>query len=308
MTSEDEVLREIGKKRRAIWLGILLFGLCGIVGLFGGGLLLTVGGFGFVAAGVVALDKLKGFGQAIADYHPGQGFGYFRKTREEKMKVLTRTQYGLAFIVLLCILFRISIDDSLISGIGGILFIQYYIKGRIRLHTPIDEASLFELEEIGVISSEDRVKAIYKDFESWEQAEKGSKILLVTQDSLVCVIMENKEEAIRMECRMKEIRKLGVIGHGEQGEGLLVSIGTLDNRTIRVKLDGASALDSPEVFFQQFLQALDEALASASEPAKPRSRTVELRKGKTAKPGLHIRGSDFFDLEASAATSANRVE
>ncbi len=310
MTSQDEVLREIKKKRQVIWLAILFFGLCGIVGLLGGGILLTFIGFGFVAAGVVGLDKLKGFGQDIRDYHPGQGFRYFRKTKEGKLKQLTLSQCGLAVIALLCVFFRISVDEALVSGIAGILFIQYYLKRRIHLHTPIDEASLFELEELGIITSKDIVRALYKDFESWDQVQKGNKILLVTQDSFVCVIMESKIDAIRMECRMKDIRKLGVIEHGKQGEGLLVSMGTLDNRIMRVMLDGASFQDSPEEFFKQFLQALDEALASISEPAEHRRATIELQKGEAARSGvrLNIRELDLFGQEASAWTApANRI-
>lgn len=320
MESIDEVLQEIKKKKVIIWWGIVFSGFCGLVGMISGDISVTLVGIGLVVVLIIALRKFQRFDLDLKDYQPTQGFRYYRKTREGKLKELTYTQYGVVALILLSIFFQIGIRYVVAYGISGILAVQFFIKRRIHLHTKIDDASLFELEEIGVITSKDIVKAIYKDFASWSYVEKGNKLLVVTEDCLICVIMETKEDAIRMEYRLKDIRKLRVLGNGKKGEGLLISIGTWDNRIFHVKLDGASSQDSPEEFFKHFLQALDEALSPSTQPTKGRSTTIDLQKEETQtarktdvavdnglKPRLKIRELDFFDQETSTTTSTEPV-
>lgn len=312
MNIEDDAIREIRKKKKIIWLAIAFFGFGTVAGILSGDLSLTILGGGFVIVAIIFLRKINGLEQNknTIEYQPGIGFKHYRKTKERKLKEFTFSQCGILGMILLSLYFQIAVAQAIVSGILGIILIQYHFKRRINIHTKIDDASLFELEEIGIITSKDIVKALYKDFESWNQVKTGNKILLVTQDSLLCIIMENKLEAFRMECRLREIRKLGVIKSGKQGEGMLVSIGTVDNRNIRLKLEGNSIQDSPEEFFTHFLQALDEALTSSVALSHKRnSSTHELQAGAKQNvqeadnkqvPKLKIRQLDFYtDQESS---------
>jgi len=309
MGSQDEVLKEVKRKKLLFVLGIIISGLCGLIGIVSGETVLTFISFGFVLASIIGFSVLKDFGQNLTDYYPGQRFKFFRKTREAKLRTLTYAQYILAGLLVVSMVLGLSAGLGLVYGVGGILFIQFYQKRRIKLHTKIDDASLFELEEIGIITSKDSVKAIYKDFQSWNRIMSGHKLLLVTQDALIYVIIEDQEEAVRMECRLRDIRKLGVIGHGKRGEGLLVSIGTSDNQTFRVKLDGASSQDSPEEFFTHFLEALDNALSPSTQPAQQRRHSIDLPNGKNSNtatmfnhnptPRINIRKVDIFDQAAA---------
>ncbi|MFE1625261.1 hypothetical protein ACFLFF_00790 [Brevibacillus reuszeri] len=273
MDPQDEVVHEIRKKMRTLWNSIIFFGLIAILGIFLKKIIITFLGLLLVVPCIWALSKFKKTLQnEMADYQPGKGFGFFRKTGEQKIKYITYAQLGIAGLVVLCLFLNIATLQAIVTGIIGILVFQYMIKKRITLHTKIDDASLFELEELGFISSKDIVKALYKDFESWSNVKPGNKIFLVKQDALVCVIIQDKQEAIRVECRLRDIKKLGLLGSGKEGEGLLLLIGTAQNEVVRLKMEGSSFQDSPEQFMTHFLQALDEALLSKAVTMERDSR------------------------------------
>lgn len=322
MSSQDEVSKEIKKKKRLIWLAMVLFGFCGVLGLLNQDITLSVIGFGFVVAGMISLRKFNQIDQNLVEYRPGQGFRFFRATKERRLREYTFAQFGIAAIMLVYLFYRSSTSSytPLVIGVGGIFSIQYYLKKRIKLHTQIDTASLSELEVMGIITSQHFVKAIYKDFQSWDRIKKGNKILVVTQNSLICITMEDQFNAFRIESQLSSINRIGIIGSGRNGRGYLISIGTLDNRNIRLKLEGASSQDSPEEFISHFLRTLDEALTMSTPPPINQSLTRNAVQGEVKKntnnntasnnipiPKLNIRQLDFFDNEPTNDNNTHQV-
>jgi hypothetical protein len=269
LQNQNEAVAEIHKKIRTLWITSAFFGLMSLFGIMTGNFLLLLLGLVFVVPGIWAIGKFKRMLQnQLADYQPGKGFSFFRKTGEQKIKVITYTQIGMAGLILFSLITKLSVGPTLFIGLSALVYLQFVMKRRIKVHTKVDDATLFELEEIGIITPKDIVKALYKDFESWRHVQPNNKIFLVKQDALVCIVMQERHEAVRMECRLRDIQKLGIVGSGKNGEGLLLLIGTVHDNAVRLKLDGKSFQDSPEEFVSHFLQALDEALQTAS-PGTP---------------------------------------
>lgn len=265
MVSEEEVVQDLKKKIRTLWLSSIFFGIITIVGFMSANILMIICGLIFVVGGIFALFKFREMANGVvAIYQPGKGFGFYRKSREAKLKHYTYVQIILVVLICVSILFKTGIGQALTFGIGGILYIQFFLIRRVSLHTTIDDATLFELEELGIISASDIVKALYKDFVSWNEVVAGNKMIVVKQDSLLCLVMQSKEEALQYEVPLHEIHKLGIMGNNNKGEGFLITIVTREDQTLRILLDGNSYQDSPEELFKHFLQALDEALLSAS--------------------------------------------
>ncbi|MCD9022606.1 hypothetical protein [Cohnella silvisoli] len=221
---------------------------------------------GATVACIAGLSMLHRQLTALPPYRPGKGFWFYRLTGSRKNRVLT---VGQVFILLLIIgslwfgdfsrhTLRYAIGYAIGSAIGGIALIQYVIKPRIKLHTPVDDAALFELEDLGIIRPDEIVIGMYKDFQSWVSASGGAKILLLTPDRLIAIRMSTPDEGERTEIRLSDIDRLGLIGHGKKGEGLILSVGLLDGSIIRFMLLGSSYKYSPEQFIQQLLELLDK--------------------------------------------------
>lgn len=320
MTSEEEVVQDLTKKIRTIWFSLIFFGVLTIVGFFSENFLLIICGLLFVVGGIFALFKFHRMSDGVvAEYLPGKGFGFYRKSRKAKLKHYTYAQIIIVGLICLSIVLKTGIGHALSFGIAGILYIQFFLIRRVSLHTTIDDATLFELEELGIISSSDIVKALYKDFVSWNEVVAGNKIIVVKQDSLLCLVMQNKEEALRYECPLREIQKLGIMGNGNKGDGFLITIVTRDDRTLRILLDGNSYQDSPEEFFKHFLQALDDALLSTSgvnslkNEANPLKRDLRMdidpqasRNETKNTPHIHIRHLDLQSPSTPASETSNQ--
>lgn len=278
---DDQSLRELRKKKVLIWFG-LLFSLLIIVVAVGSGswLMACLGAvltIGCIAGLVILRRQLK----ANDLYRPGKGFWYYRMKPKQKMNYLTAGE--ILVILLIALSFWIGYVSwySIVVSAICLYYIQFVIKRRIKLHTPIDDASLFELEELGIIRPEDIVNGLYKDFESWESVVEGSKILVLTPDCLIIIRMSDPENGERVEIKLRQINRLFLAGHGKQGQGLIATVGLTDGSIFRFTLVGESFQDSPEQFVQQLLETIDQLhIAHPSVPqspsAAPRARTEEL--------------------------------
>ncbi|WGV57554.1 hypothetical protein QIH01_18915 [Brevibacillus brevis] len=313
MHTQDEPIKEINAKIKTLWKSVIIFGLFTIVGIFAGNVILILIGLLFVIGGVWGISKFRKMLQnQLTDYRPGKGFSFFRKTGEQKLKYITYAQYGLAGLILVCVLFHISAFYAISVGITGILVLQFTFKRRISLHTQIDDASLFELEEIGIITSKDIVHALYKDFESWAEVQPGDKVFLVKQDALVCIVMNENLKAVRREWQLREIKKLGLLGSGNDGQGLLLFLGTSQDEVIRLKMEGSSFQDSPEQFMTYFLQALDKAHLSTQVDIVKNNRdgrylqTAENHNMST--PPSHPTNNRNLDIEVTDETTSTKME
>jgi hypothetical protein len=254
---DDGSLQQLRKKKRLMWFGLFFFGIIAILGLGSGDWLMLLGGgvmtIGAIAALVIMNRQLK----ALAPYRPGKGFWYYRLTRRQKMNYVTASEI---FIILLIAFFfwaGVLTWYVLFASIGSLLYLQFVIKRRIKHHTPVDDATLFELEELGIIQPEDIVKGLYKDFESWSTVGESAKILVLTPYRLIVIVMSSPEQGDRMEIRLRDINRLYLMGNGRQGQGLIATVGLTDGSILRFTLHGNSHQDSPEQFVQQLLESID---------------------------------------------------
>ncbi|MDF2724685.1 MAG: hypothetical protein K0Q59_4360 [Paenibacillus sp.] len=260
----DQSLQSIYKKIIAGWLGLVLFGAAAVVGAISGEWGLLLAGGAMTAASVAVLIMVsRQMGRSMRDYVPGKGFWYYRMTPRNKIRYLTIGEIVVVAMVLI-FFFAGELNTAMFtSAVVGLLYIELLMKRRIKYHTAIDDATLFELEELGVIGQEHVVNGMYKDFQSWDDAVEGSKIIVLTIDLLIVIRINQEDELDQLHIRLNEIRRVGVIANGRQGQGLVLALGLEDGTIIRFTLIGESFQDSPEQFVQQFLQTMDKLLASS---------------------------------------------
>lgn len=263
MSTKDDVQKEYSRRKWTAWFGMVFFGLCGVVGVFSKEYWLGALSALFVFAEAIILWNIRRSSRGqFKEYVPRRGFRYYRFSVHRKVQLLKYSQFVIGCITVLgAILFRPTMFRPIGYGIAGILVIQA-IKMRIRVHTKIDDASLFELEARGILGPGEIVKAIYKDFQSWNEDLTGKRIVFVTQDALVSIKFTGTSNVTRSECRLADIQRIKIDGKGNYGTGLILIIGTKQNQLFRVILDGGSNQDSPEEFIGHFLEALDDALDS----------------------------------------------
>lgn len=257
---------DLVKKKIAI-IGCMFFGGIGIfLGAICDDILLILISLAFFLLGFISL--IKGVGRQnnenIKDYIPGKDFKYLRTSASQKIKSYTKGQYILGIVTVIIIIVWILHPTGAMlkcasGGVVAILVLQYILKARIKLSVPIDDATYFELEEMSLIEKNDVVKSIYKDFESWEDVEEGRKALIVTQDNLVCVNFESREDATKVICPLSKIKKVNIVVTGRYGQSYLLTIG-YGKDFLNIKLFGDSEQDSPEEFLACFLKELDRCL------------------------------------------------
>ncbi|BBI30963.1 hypothetical protein [Cohnella abietis] len=254
----DQSTREIEKKKVIIWLALILCALLTLVGISMGDWRMALVAGGITIACIAALSAINRQLDAIPPYRPGKGFWFYRLSRSRKIHVLTVGQVVIFLVIIGLQGFKIS---SVMYALVLISTIQFMFKSRISHHTPVDQASLFELEDIGVIQPSESVIGLYQDFQSWTTANGGAKILLLTPERLIAIRMINPNEGERTEIPLMDIDRLGLVGQGKKGEGLLLSVGVSNGSIIRFMLLGQSFHYSPEQFIQQFLELLDKRSA-----------------------------------------------
>ncbi|WP_256760416.1 hypothetical protein [Cohnella sp. WQ 127256] len=245
-------------KKVMIWVGAILCGLLTMAGTIGGDWEMALIGGGSTVLCIAGLVFLHRQHTAPSTYRPGKGFWFHRLTPRRKNRVLTIGQVA----ILLLIIGNIwSGDVNLYMigySLGGIALLQFMVKPRIKLHAPVDDAALFELEDLGIIRPDELVVGMYKDFQSWNTVNAGAKLLLLTPARLIAIRMLTPEEGERKDIQLMDIDRLGLIGHGKKGLGLILSVGLTDDSIIRFMLLGQSYKYSPEQFIQQLLELLDK--------------------------------------------------
>ncbi|MFD1177614.1 hypothetical protein ACFQ3W_15070 [Paenibacillus puldeungensis] len=222
--------------------------------------------------------------RTIAPFQPGKGYWYYRMSPQSKRVYFTVTQWTLFLIVLL---YWMSGHHSWYAAVGGlfsIYYIQVMLKRRIQLHTEVDDASLFELEELGIIEPEESVISLYKDFLSWSEVPENAKILILTPDRLVVIRMTTPEEGERYEIRLRDIFGLKFVDTGRHGGGKLVALLMNDQTLIHLDVAGESNQDSPEQFFSSLLKTLDQVKMN---PGAVPEQTGKAMRNKPAEPSFN---------------------
>lgn len=278
------------------WFGIVFFGFGVVVAIDSEEYLMGLLCLLLVVMAIFALLKLRTAksSENLKNYQPGRGFKFYRKTPEQKIRTLS---YAQIFVIPISIVGFIYANFmyTLIGLISALALFQI-IKKRITLHTPIDDASLFELEEIGLIKSNEIVQALYKDFDNWEEVQFGNQLLLLTPDSLIVIIFDENDHFTRYDYRLRSIQKLGIMGNPSNKQGCILSLGTYDHGFVRIDISGLTYQDSPEQFLSQFFIHLDRALMNSSNDFR---EAHEDENKPPVKLPLNHRAIDFDDSKTT---------
>ncbi|MDQ0495113.1 hypothetical protein [Paenibacillus brasilensis] len=260
----EELVRSIQKKMRfkkvVCWLAIIMFGLCTLVGVAAQEWLLTLLSLGMTVLGIYALTLMRGMSKFTKEYQPGKGYGYYRRTVQQKLRYLTWAQWlAGAFIILMIFVFDTR-PTSFLIVILAILTIQFSIKKRIKNHQEPDAAELDGFVRMGMISPQEQPIGVYKDFVHLTHTFRGNQIVIVTDKRLISVFVEEQGRAVKTEMLLSGINKVRVIGTGFQGKGILLSVSNRDHNELHIHMVGKSIFFSPEQFIGSLLRALDTAL------------------------------------------------
>ncbi|MGM1020206.1 MAG: hypothetical protein ACQEXV_06575 [Bacillota bacterium] len=263
----EELVRSIQKqiriKKVACWAGIILFGLCTLVGVAAQEWILTILSLGLTVLSAYALRLLRGMTRFTSEYQPGKGHWYYRLTVQQKLRYLTWAQWVVGIsIALMFFVFHARLTSFVIT-ILCILTIQFSIKKRIKNHQEPDAAELVEFVRLGIISPDEQAIGVYKDFVHLTHTFRGNQIIIVTDKRLISVFIEEQGRALKTEMLLSGINKVRAIGTGFQGRGLLLSVSNRDHNELHVHMVGQSIFFSPEQFVSSLLQALDGALKSS---------------------------------------------
>lgn len=220
--------------------------------------------------------------EKIKSYTPEKHFKYYRRTTEQRKQpykgkrnffwILTACT---AIYCILSLILRPNPSELWMEVMFSILLfiILFYFatinQGKylgIKYHQTIDDASYFELEELQLIKETDVIIALYKDFQSWKDVKAGSKILILTQDSLVCLVFNDRTHAQKMAVALSKIDELGIYkafiaSSFTKGtaNGMIITIGW-QKKLLRILLKGLTIQDSAEEFVSRFLKQLDNAI------------------------------------------------
>jgi hypothetical protein len=227
----------------------------------------------------------------LQEYIPQKGYKFYRKSSNKRMMHYTVIQIILSLFAIIGI--YNNTYGSAINVALAIIYIQIMMKKRIKLHEPIDDAMYFELEEMDIINSGNIVKALYKDFENWENLKENKKVLLVTQDNFICVNFKNRFEADKYVFPLSQIDKLGILRTGNYKEGFLITIGC-NNKLMKIRLAGDSFQDSPEEFISFFISELDRCKLGIKDTNKRNENSVNVNKIQSeVLQDISIREIDF---------------
>ncbi|WP_135556803.1 hypothetical protein [Paenibacillus cymbidii] len=300
---DQQSAQELRKKRFLSALGLPIFGVLAYVWLNDDELLLGAGSLLCVLFSIAAVIKLsRQLRGSMSVYRPGKGFWYYRLTRQNKLHYLTAGEAVIVLIAAGLLLFtEVPVYFTLLPAAAGLYSLHFVVKPRIRLHTPVDDASLFELEELGIIGMNETVLGLYKDFEQWAYVTDGDKIVVLTNDQLVIVRLSGPESGERISVSLRDIHRLGILSSGNAGQGLNVVIGLSDETVVRFLLHGESFQDSPEEFVHQLLQSLDALAFQRLAPASgQRHRPESGGRQERPAPSEH-RKLDLYDHPAAAS-------
>ncbi|EHS57724.1 hypothetical protein [Paenibacillus sp. Aloe-11] len=266
----EELVRSIQKqvriKRVACWAGIIMFGLCTLVGFATQEWFMTLLSLGLTVLAVYGLTQMSGMTKYASEYQPGKGFRYYRRTVQQKLRYLTWGQCFLAVFIILLFFLRNGGLIPFLMAVFGIITIQFSIKKRIKNHQEPDAAELDDFVRMGIVATHEQIIGVYKDFVHLTHTFRGNQIIIVTDKRLISVFVEEHGRALKTEMLLAGIHKVRAIGTGFQGQGLLLSVSNRDHNELHIHMVGKSIFFSPEQFIGSLLRALDAALKSGTYP------------------------------------------
>ncbi len=259
MDIEKEFRIKLRKRKVAAWFSIFLFGACLLIALSEGRVFFIFLGVILVILSIYALILTYRLNAHPRIYRPGKGFRYYRADTQKKLRHITYGQWLALFFIAGSWMTGYGTYLGTVIAVLAIADSQFRIKRRIRLHTTVDDATLFEMEEIGILYENEDVVALYKDFESLNEATEGSTVFIVTEHDFVVAIKEADSQFYHYHISLNSIDGVQILSTGKTNEGLLMSLAHGDEQS-NYYIRGDSYMDSPEVFVHGFLNALDDAL------------------------------------------------
>lgn len=254
------------------------------------------------AEGLRTMKRLK-------EYKPLKGFRFFRKTSEQRIHQLRVQKMILLLSSLILILFIFIPIPHFTKSAGQYavavaLILYFYFKAlftsikkdRIKFHRVIDDASYFELEELGLISEKDVVISLYKDFSSWKDVKETSKLLILTQDSFICLDFLDRYHADKLTVPLSKITAWEFFNY----LGCIIIKFQYSGVPVRTFLESISYEDSPEEFIARLLKQMDNCLLN-----RQHDEVKTYNKANYIPPENldHIRQIDITNYQASTSES-----
>jgi hypothetical protein len=258
------------KDSEEFWVGLLCLFFFG-----GGGIFLLM----------MALRSMSSTG---GKYIPLQSCKRWRKSPEDllklykKMSVLGSVAIAAVFIMIFAVSGTFYIN-GVIMVISAFCICKFFER-RVRFSVPLDDASLFELESLGVVSVNDVVLSLYKDFSSWNDVKAGSKILLITQDNFIVINFTGRDAAKKISFRLASLERLSIMTSDKEGTDanvdFLITMGFKDSDDLKLVLKGESYQDSPELFIAAFLKEADARLLKKPRPPRAGRPAADVKPGE----------------------------
>lgn len=263
-----------------------------------------------------------------AKYVPYKGYFFYRMSSAERLKFAKRLRIfkNILSIVLVLLLISEGQYSGLLSLGSCFLMATAAISTlttRIKHHVEIDDATYFELEELGLISDGDVVISLYKDFESWTTIKPNSKVLVLCQDNLSVLSFSDTEHARKAIIPLNGIDRFRIASgsatkvtvkkqtrKGEKNEevanglaGMIITIG-FNGNCVKFYLRGESYMDSPEEFLSLFLKELDKRLTRKKKENLSRpARTIPIEDAISAESNEVIRNITITEEEIDTGIS-----
>lgn len=272
--------KQVWKLRLIGWFGTLFFGLCLLVGFLASDLTMVLIGLLLTGAGIWVLIRAEKINKVnkhhSLQYIPGKGFKRYRRTKAQKLRMLTISQWSVVAMLVAAIYFGVgNALTNLTIGLIVFLSVQFSVKERIKRHIRVDPYAVAGLQHAGAIEPHEEVRALYRDFENWADVREGTILLAVTRYEFAAFYPQSNGSFIVDCIPLSEIRRMTVQTVGLSGRRLLLSVGDGRSHEIRCSLNGRSRLDSPEEFLSDLLRAADDALLGfGPRPLDDHSRTA----------------------------------
>ncbi|MDR1917317.1 MAG: hypothetical protein LBQ58_12180 [Synergistaceae bacterium] len=259
----------------------------------------------YIIAAIFALIKIIPQMGKPVPYIPMKGFRMWRFTPEQWLKYYKNGIYGLLVAVGL---FALFVPRLMFQSIGTVIVSVFgirYLMKRIKYHVPADDASLFELEELGLISENEVVLSLYKDFPSWKDVKDGSKVLVLTQDNFIVLNFSNRDLAEKFVFPLKGLERLAITQMDTSGGDVksvttILTMGFRDLPSLWLVLKGESHQDAPEVFISSFLREVDARLMKKPKPPQALKRAADVKAGADFRK-IDIKSEDFNKPDSSGS-------
>jgi hypothetical protein len=254
-----------------------------------------------VLTGIFTLIKIPQMGKPVP-YIPMKRFRMWRFTPEQWVRY-----YKIGIYVLVAAgLFALFVSREMLLGIAVIsgVFGMRYLMKRIKYHVPVDDSSLFELEKLGLISENEVVLSLYKDFSSWDDVKDGSKVLVLTQDNFVVLNFLDRDRAEKFVFPLKGLERLAITTMGSMGcthTTITLTMGFRSSPLLGLVLKGASYQDAPEVFISSFLREVDARLMKKPKPPQAVTRAADVKAGAAFRK-IDIKSTDISNPESLGPT------